>query len=171
MYYFKIIIASILSVLYSAYLIEMYRHLTHPIQPVHINNKQKINRLILFFIGIVITLGLAYIIRQFVLPRPIFNLIVVSLEAIFIIPFFGAIFTDHLLHAWRQVRLPYAISMFNIIATALIAIASNLLIIFGSEKTIIRATSILNVTNDIIVICLILALGFLGIGYWSSAKK
>ncbi len=171
-FYLKLALSSILSVLYTAYLIEMYRHLTKPLKPFHhMSREKKIRRLIIFFFGIVLTILLAYVIRQFVLPRPIFDLIVISLQAIFIIPFFGAIFTDRLLHAWRQKRLPYALSMLNIVATAAIAAGTNLLIVFGSTETIETITRILEAATDIIAICFILVLGFLGIGYWQSAKK
>ncbi len=161
-----------LSALYAAYLVEMYRHLTNPLKPLHhMNRKKKIIRLIIFFTGITITILLAYTIRELVVPRPIFDLIVVSLQAIFIIPFFGAIFTDRLLHAWRKRRLPYSISLINIAITTGIALITNLIILFGPLELIEQTTKILSVATDIIAVCLILGLATLGFGYWQSAKK
>ncbi len=161
-----------LSALYAAYLVEMYRHLTNPLKSLqHMNRRKKIIRLIIFFIGIVCTVLLAYAIREFVLPRPIFDLIVVALQAIFIIPFFGAIFADRLLHAWRQRRLPYSISKLNIAVTTGIALGTNLIILFASEKFIEETTNVLAIATDIIAVCFILILGILGMGYWQSTKK
>lgn len=167
----KIALAAILSILYIAYIIEMYRHLTRPLKPFHHQSAQnRLHRLVIFFIGISLTILLAVVIRQFVLPRPIFDLIVVTLETIFIIPFFGTIFTDRLLHAWRQRRLPHPIILSTLIATLTIGLASNLLIVFGSEKTITAIADILSVATDLVAICFILILAFLGLGYWQSRK-
>ncbi|TET33502.1 hypothetical protein E3J61_03830 [Candidatus Dependentiae bacterium] len=161
-----------LSALYTAYLAEMYRHLTNPLKPLqHMNRQKKIRRLMLFFIGIACTVLLAYVIREFMLPRPIFDLIVASLQAIFIIPFFGAIFADRLLHAWRQRRLPHSISMANILITASIALGSNLLILFGSQPFIAQVAYALSAATDIIAVCFIIVLGILGIGYLQSTRK
>jgi hypothetical protein len=168
----KIGIVSILSILYSAYLVEMYRHLTKPLESLgHQNRQKKIKRLIIFFIGIAATIIFAYVIREFLLPRPIFDLIIVSLQTIFIIPFFGAIFTDRLLHMWRQQRLPYPITLLVIICMGIIGTASNLLILFASEPTIQKAAYSLEFITDITTIGIILMLGFLGIGYLRSTKK
>ncbi len=168
----KCSVVIILSILYIAYLIEMYRHLTKPLQPLHHQNrKKKIRRLIAFFIGIAATIIFAFALREFLLPRPIFDLIVVSLQTIFIIPFFGAIFTDRLLHAWRQRRLPYPITLLVIICTGLIGAASNLLILFASQETIQKSADILEFFTDITTICFILILGILGISYLKSTKK
>lgn len=167
----KIILATVLSILYIAYIIEMYRHLTRPLKPLsHLSSENRIQRLIIFFIGVSLTILVAFIIRQFVLPRPFFDLIVVTLETIFIIPFFGTIFTDRLLHAWRQRRLPYPIILSTLVATLTIGLASNLLIVFGSEKTIRAIADVLSVITDLIAICFILILAFLGLGYWQSKK-
>ncbi len=168
----KYSVVIILSILYIAYLVEMYRHLTKPLQPLHHQNrKKKIRRLIAFFIGIAATIIFAFAIREFLLPRPIFDLIVVSLQAMFVIPFFGAIFTDRLLHAWRQRRLPYPITLLVIICTGLIGAGSNLLILFASQETIQKAADILEFVTDITTICFILILGLLGISYLKNAKK
>lgn len=171
-WWMRLALAGTLSILYAAYLIEMYRHLTRPLKPLHHQNrKKKMKRLIFFFVGIVSTILIAYAIRQFVIPKPTFDLIVASLQIIFIIPFFGAILTDRLLHAWRSRRLPYSISVSIIIFTALIGAGTNLLILFATQETIKTVASILDTTTDITAICVILVLAFLGIGYWQSTKK
>ncbi len=168
----KLVLVIGLSALYVAYLVEMYRHLSNPLKPFHhMSHKKKMHRLMLFFLGIACTVLFAYAIREFVLPRPIFDLIVVSLQAIFIIPFFGAIFTDRLLHAWRQKRLPYPISMLNIVVTATIATVTNSFILFGSSERIEQVAQVLSVATDIIAICFIVILGILGMGYLQSTKK
>ena len=167
----KYSIVTTLSILYTAYIIEMYRHLTRPLKPFHHQSrKKKIRRLIIFFIAIATTVLCAYIIREFLLPRPTFDLIVSCLQATFIIPFFGAILTDRLLHAWRQKRLPYPITVLIVICTGLIAIGSNLLILYGSQETIRAAADILGAITDIITICFILVLGVLGIAYVQSTR-
>lgn len=169
---FRFIIAGILSVFYAAYLFEIYRHITNPINHfLHVSQKKKIHRLIVFFVIIIFILALAGIMRQFILPKPIFDLIVASVESVFIIPFFGTFFADHLLHAWRKKRLPIAISTFNIIATAFVAIATNMLILFSSEETIHKATIFLDFAKDTFTICLIVVLGSIGVAYWYSRKK
>jgi hypothetical protein len=119
-------------------------------------------------LSIIAALGISYIIRQFLVPRPIFDLVVASLEAIFVIPFFGAIFTDLLLHAWRRQRLPYTMSIINIVIPAIIGIGTNLVILFGSPQTMQTTTEILNNVTDITTICVILILGALGLSYWHS---
>ncbi len=168
----KYSLVAFLSLLYIAYIFEMYRHLTRPLKPFHyLSKKKRIQRLMLFFIGITCTVLVAYTIREFVLPRPIFDLIVVTLQSIFIIPFFGAIFTDHLLHAWRQRRLPYPITLSIVICTGLIGAGSNALILFASSETIEKASHILEVMTDISAVCFLIVLAFLGIGYWHSATK
>jgi len=168
----RLVLVIVLSALYTAYLLEMYHHLTSPLESLHhMSRQKKIRRLILFFIGVSFTVLLAYAIREFMLPRPIFDLIVASLQAIFIIPFFGAIFTDRLLNAWRQRRLPYSISMANILITASIALGSNLLILFGPLTRIRQVADFLSIATDIIAVGLIIVLGILGIGYLQSVRK
>ncbi len=165
-------IVTILSILYTAYLIEMYRHLTKPLKPLpRQTHKRKMHRLIFFFIIVSTTVLCAYILRQFILPRYAFDLIIVTLQAIFIIPFFGALFTDRLLHAWQKKRLPKSINHLIIICTALIGLGSNLLILFASPESITTITNILETATEIITICFILILGVLGIGYVQSTKK
>lgn len=165
-------IVGILSLLYTAYLIEIYRHLTKPLKPLsHQTSKTKLWRIIAFFVGILGTIIFAYVIREFLLPRPVFDLVVVSLQTIFTIPFFGALLTDHLLHAWQQKRLPYSITLLILCCTALVAIGSNLLILLGSQQTIQKAADILEIFTDITTICLILVLSFLGFQYFKSARK
>lgn len=165
-------IVTVLSFLYIAYLIEIYRHMTKPLKPLSRQTPhKKLWRIILFFIGIVCTILFAYIIRQFLLPRPVFDLIVVSLQTIFTIPFFGALLTDHLLHAWQKKRLPYSITLLILLCTALVAIGSNLLIVFASQPTIQKAADILEVATDITTVCFILVLGFLGFQYFKNTGK
>lgn len=168
----KYSIVSILSILYTAYLIEIYRHMTKPLKPLHHQTaKTKLWRLIAFFVGIIGTIIFAYVIREFLLPRPVFDLVVSSLQTIFIIPFLGALLTDHLLHAWQKKRLPYSITLLILFCTAFIALGSNLLILLGSQQTIQNAANILEIATDITTICFILILGFLGIQYFKSTRK
>ncbi len=165
-------IVSLLSILYIAYLFEMYQHLTKPLQPFHYSSKKKRAQwLIIFFIGIACTVLFAYTIREFLLPRPIFDLIVATLQSIFIIPFFGAIFIDHFLYAWKQRRLPYPITLSIIICTALVCTVSNILILFASSQIIKKVSETLEVITDISAVCFLLILAFLGIGYWHNSKK
>ncbi len=161
-----------LSFLYAAYLLEIYRHMTKPLKPLsHQTPKKRLNRVIIFFVGIIGTILFAYIIRQFLLPRPVFDLIVVSLQTIFTIPFFGALLTDHLLRAGQKKRLPHSITLFIILGTAVVAVWSNLLILFASQDTIQKAADVLEVATDIITICFILVLGFLGFQYFKNVEK
>ncbi len=168
----KIIIISILTILYCAYFVELHRHLTHPLNKLGYQSRQKkTSRLILFFIGIIATIALAYLIRKLILPKAIFDLIVASIQAIFILPFLGAIVTDRLLHTWKERRLPYPITILTIICSIAIVIVSNTLILFGSQDIIEQATYLISVGSDIISVCFIIGFAFFGLGYASSLIK
>lgn len=165
-------VVAILSFLYAAYLIEIYRHMNKPLKPIsHEKKEHKLGRFLFLFIGIIVTITLAFIIRQFLLPRPVFNLIVASLQAIFTIPFFGALVTDHLLRAGQQKRLPRPITLLILIGTAIVAITSNALLLFASQNTIQRAADIMEMASDIITVCFIIIMGYLGIQYFKSVEK
>lgn len=158
--------------LYAVYLIELYKHATSPERL--LPHKQRKHRKRLFFIFILcvfIVLGIIYMVREFLLPRPIFDLIVVSLEMTFLIPFFGTIFSDLLLHAWQQERLAYAVHILNIILPLCIGIAMNGLILFASEETIESIAYTFNIGTDIATVGIISIMGFLGLRYLHHKKN
>lgn len=170
-YWAKVGIAGFLSLLYSAYLVELYRHLTNPLpaQPTE-TKKKRFLRLLLFLLGIVITGIAAYIIKEFVLSRSLFELIVGALQAIFVIPFFGAICTDRVLYTCWQERLPLAATIFIISLTAAIGFGTNLLIVFATPNTLDKATYWLDVGTDIATITSLLLLAYFGTRYWMEKK-
>ena len=168
----RLLIVVILSLLYTAYFIEIYRHLSQPLaSPLHLPRKKMVHRIVLFICGILGAVLMAYIIREYIVPRPIFDLIAISLQTIFTIPFFGALVTDHLLHAWQKKRLPRSITLLTLGATAIIAAGSNLLILFAKPATLRYVSEMLETITDIVTICLILGIGYLGIQYFKSRRQ
>ena len=125
-----ILIVSILTIIYGAYLIEIYRYLSEPI--VVDTQQQKKIFIVLFSMGICAMIGLAYILKEMVLPPVVFDLIVVTLQILLILPFFGAIIPDRILSSKYNKRLPTSIKSVILFITGSIAFASLLLMLFGS---------------------------------------
>lgn len=172
-FFYKIIIISLLSIIYTIYLLEVYQHITSPERLLPHRQRRHRKRLFFIFISaIILIIGIIFTIRQFVLPRPIFDLIVVSLELMFLIPFFGIILADLAFHTWPQQKwLPIILNVGNIALPAIIAITTNLLILFASQETIELIAYTLNITTDISTVGIVSILGFLGVNYWQHRKK
>ncbi len=172
-FYAKLLIVIILTILYSVYLVEIYKHITNPERLLPHKKRSHQKRLFFIFIAVVVLVfGIIFMARQVLLPRPIFDLIVVSLEMVFIIPFFGSIFSDLLHHAWPKKRnLRHTLNILNLLIPTCIIIATNMLILFAPQKTIESIAYVLNIIGDIGTACIILILGFLGLTYWQNMKR
>lgn len=172
-FYFKIAITLLLTFLYTIYLVELYQHITNPERLLpHKQRKHRKRLFVIFILAILVIIGIIATIRQFVLPRPIFDLIVVSLELMFLIPFFGIIFADLLLHTWpHRYVLARILNILNILLPACIAITTNLLILFAAQETIESIAYVLNITTDIATVGVISTLGFLGVAHWRRNRR
>ena len=168
----KLAIVIVLTILYIAYIIELHRHLTYPfIEEESEGRQKKLLRYTVILLGVFATIATALIIRKHMLPQPLFSLIVASLQMIFVIPVFFTILTDRLLFVWKKKRLPYAVTLITILSIIGVIIASNGLILFGSDELIDKASNTLLVISDILAGTILITLGLLGVVYWISKKK
>ncbi len=172
-FHFRFLVIITLTILYAVYLFEIFKHVTSPERLLpHKKRKHRKRLFFIFILGVSFIIGIIYMVREFLLPRPIFDLIVVSLELVFIIPFFGSIFSDLLLHAWDHKRyLAHILNTLNIALPACIGITTNLLILFASQETIESISYVLNITTDIATVGIISVLGLLGLTHWQNIKK
>ena len=134
--------------MYGAYLIEIYRYLSEPI--IVNNNQQKKIFITIFMIGVCAMIGLAHILKEMVLPLAIFNLIVVTLQILLIVPLSGAIIPDYILSSNYNTRLPGPIKLAILIITGSIAYASIVLMLFSPLSLIERITNTLSYAIDLI---------------------